>query len=120
MVVIILNFKENITSIPVYNDGIFEIYDIVQSNDVFPVEKIKSTGKSMYFEELSITDKLKFSAEERNINLTLKLRIPQTKELNTMNVLKIGNLYHKVYNVFHFTNAEGFRQTDLTLIEYKI
>ena len=36
-----------------------------------------------------------------------------------MNVLKIGNEYHKVYNAYHFTNNEGFKQTDLTLVEYK-
>lgn len=114
-----MNFKENITSIPNYIDGQFEIFNIIQTNDVFPVEKIVSTGKFMYFEELSITDKLKFSAEERDINLTFKLRIPQTKEISTMNVLKIADSYHKVYNAYHFTNSDGFKQTDLTLVKYK-
>lgn len=114
-----MNYKGNITQIPCYNDGIFEIFKITQSNDVFPTEKLESISKSMCYEELSITDKLKFSAEERDINLTLKLRIPQTKEITTMNVLKIGNEYHKVYNAYHFTNNDGFKQTDLTLVEYK-
>jgi hypothetical protein len=35
-----------------------------------------------------------------------------------MNVLKIGKEYHKVYNAYHFTNSDGFKETDLTLEEY--
>ena len=35
-----------------------------------------------------------------------------------MNVLKIGNEYHKVYNVYHFINDEGYKETDLTLENY--
>ena len=114
-----MHFKESITPIPSYNDGKFEIFEIIQTDDTYPIEDIKSTGNSMYYEELSISDKLRFSAEERDINLTMKIRIPQTKQITTMNVLKIGNEYHKVYNAYHFTNEDGFKQTDLTLTKYK-
>ena len=40
------------------------------------------------------------------------------KEITSLNVVKIGNEYHKVFNVYHFTNNDGFKQTDLTLEEY--
>lgn len=114
-----MNYKENITSIPTYNDGKFKLYKIMQKDSTYPEEYIKEvTNKSMWFKELSISDKLKFDAEQREKNLTIKIRIPQTKEITSMNVLKIGKEYHKVYNAYHFTNNEGFKETDLTLEEY--
>lgn len=114
-----MNYKENITSIPNQIDGVFEIFKIVQNDDIYPIEDIISTGKKMYFEELSVTDKLRFQAQEREIDITMKIRIPQTKQIDSMTVLKIGNCYHKVYNAYHFTNNDGFKMTDLTLTKYK-
>ncbi len=113
-----LNYKQSITKLPTYNDGVFEIFEIKTTDDTYSIEYLKSIGKKMYFEELSISDKLRFEAEQRDKNLTLKIRIPQTKEITSMHVLKIGNEYHKVYNVYHFTNSDGFKQSDLTLLDY--
>lgn len=114
-----MNYKENITSIPVYNDGKFKLYEIKQEDGVYPDEYIKEIpNKSMWFKELSISDKLKFEAEQRDKNLTIKIRIPQTKEITSLNVLKIGDEFHKVYNAYHFTNNDGFKETDLTLEKY--
>lgn len=114
-----MNYKEHITSIPTYNDGKFELYEIKQKNETYPEEYIKKvTNKPMWFKELSMSDRLKFDAEQREKKLTMKIRIPQTKEITSLNVLKIGKEYHKVYNAYHFTNNEGFKETDLTLEEY--
>ncbi len=114
-----INYKENITSIPTYNDGKFELYEIRQKDSTYPVECIKKIpNKPMWFKELSISDRLKFDAEQREKKITMKIRIPQTKEITSMNVLKIGKEYHKVYNAYHFVNNEGFKETDLTLEEY--
>ncbi|MCI8618134.1 MAG: hypothetical protein HFJ60_07910 [Clostridia bacterium] len=114
-----MNYKENITSIPTYNDGKFDIYKIEQKNEPYPDEYLKKVAnKPMWFKELSISDKLKFDAEQRDKKLTIKIRIPQTKQISSMNVLKIGKEYHKVYNAYHFTNSDGFKETDLTLEEY--
>lgn len=114
-----MNYKENITSIPTYNDGKFDIYKIEQKNEPYPDEYLKKVAnKPMWFKELSISDKLKFYAEQRDKKLTIKIRIPQTKQISSMNVLKIGKEYHKVYNAYHFTNSDGFKETDLTLEEY--
>lgn len=112
------NFKLNITEIPVYLDGSFRLFEIKQTEGHFPVEYVKDTEKNLWFQELSITDKLRFEAEERKKILTLKIRIPQTKEINSLSVLKIGDEYHKVFNAYHFTNKDGFPQTDLTLENY--
>ena len=119
-----MNYRENIlskkpTQLPVYNDGNFLIYEINQTKDVYPKEFLKLVKKeNMWFKELSISNNLKFEAEQRNIKITMKIRIPQTKEIDSLTVLKIGNNYHKVYNAYHFTNSEGFKETDLTLVEY--
>lgn len=106
-------------SIPVYNDGKFELFEICQSNNNFPIEYLKKvSNKSMWFNELSISDRLKFEIEERDKKITMKIRIPQTKEISSMNVLKIGKDYMKVYNSYHFVNSDGYPETDLTLEKY--
>ena len=113
-----LYYKQNITSLPTYNDGKFRLFEIKQTEDTFSVEYLHDTEKDIWFEELSISDRLKFEAEERNKKITYKIRIPQIKTINSLCVVKIGGEYHKVYNAYHFTNKDGFKQTDLTLEEY--
>ena len=113
-----LHYKQSITSLPTYNDGLFRLFEIKQTKDTYSVEYLHDTKYEIWFEELSISDRLKFEAEEREKKITYKLRIPQTKEINALCVVKIGNEYHKVFNAYHFTNKDGFKQTDLTLEEY--
>lgn len=106
-------------TIPTYNDGYFQLFRIKQGDEKYPVEKLVDTKEEICFEELSITDKLRFAAEQREINLVGKIRIPQTKEIDSLCVLKIGNDYYSVYNIYHFTNDEGYKQSDITLKEYR-
>ena len=113
-----LYYKQNITNLPTYNDGKFRLFEIKQTKTTYPVEYLHDTGYDVWFEELSISDRLKFEAEERKKKITYKLRIPQTKQINSLCVVKIGDEYHKVYNAYHFTNKDGIKQTDLTLEEY--
>lgn len=114
-----LNYKQSITSLPVYNDGYFKLFEIKQTKDKFAVEYLHYTREQpIWFEELSISDRLRFDAEEREKKITYKLRIPQMKEINSLCVVKINDKYHKVFNAYHFTNKDGFKQTDLTLEEY--
>lgn len=113
-----LYYRQNITNLPTYNDGKFRLFNIKQTETDFPVEYLHDTGKDIWFEELSISDRLRFEAEEREKKITYKLRIEQTKNINSLCVVKIGEEYHKVFNSYHFTNKDGFKQTDLTLEEY--
>ena len=113
-----LTYNQNITSLPTYNDGVFKLFQIKQTDDDFPLEYLKDTGEEIWFEELSISDKLKFEAEERKKNITYKIRIPQRKDITSLNVVKIDDTYHKVFNAYHFTNSDGYKQTDLTLELY--
>lgn len=111
-------FKESISKIPVYNDGKFNLFVIKQTETDFPIEYIIDLNNYMFFREISISDKLKFESDKRKVNLTLKIRIPQNKEINSLNVVKINEKYHKVYNAYHFINEDGYPETDLTLISY--
>ncbi len=113
-----LNYKQSITNLPTYNDGKFRLFEIHQTKTTYPVEYLKDTGKDIWFEELSISDRLRFDAEERKKKITYKLRIPQTKEITSLHAVKIGKEYNKVFNAYHFTDKDGFKQTDLTLEEY--
>lgn len=111
-------YKQTTTNLPTYNDGKFRLLEIKQTETIYPIEYLHDTEKDIWFEELSITDRLKFEAEEREMKITYKLRIPQTKQINSLCVVKIGDEYHKVFNAYHFTNKDGYQQTDLTLEEY--
>lgn len=125
-----MSFKQSITNLPTYNDGYFKLYQIKQKdlpNTAYPIEYLaefkdtKQTGRNyneIWFEELSLTDRLKFDAEERNKKITYKIRIPQMKEIDSFCVVEIDGKYNKVFNAYHFTNKDGFKQTDLTLEEY--
>ena len=113
-----LYYKQNITSLPTYNDGKFRLFEIKQTKNTYPIEYLHDREKEICIEELSISDKLRFEAEERSKKITCKLRIPQTKQINSLCVIKIGDEYHKVFNAYHFTNKDGYKQTDLTLEEY--
>ena len=113
-----LTYKQDITNLPVYNDGVFKLFQIKQTENKFPIEYLKNLNEEIWFEELSITDKLKFEAEERKKQITYKLRIPQRKDITALNAVKINNTYHKVFNAYQFTNSDGYKQTDLTLELY--
>ena len=113
------HFKQNITNIPTYLDGTFKLFAIVQDNGTFPIEKIKEIpNKEMNYNDLSISDKLKYDLSQRSSNVYKKIRIPQTREITSLNVLKLENAFFHVYNAYHFTNNEGYPETDLTLEEY--
>ena len=112
------NYKLNITTLPTYLDGYFELFEIKTDEGVLPKDYLKPTDLQFAFEFLSIGDRLRFEADARKIELTHKLRIDQTKMITSLHVVKIGTEYHKVFNTYHFTNKDGFKQTDLTLEEY--
>lgn len=123
-------FKPDITNLPTYNDGYLKLYQIKQKEKegtAYPIEYLvefedsKNTGinyNEIWFEELSLTDRLKFDAEERKKKITYKIRIPQLKEIDSLCVVEINGKYHKVFNAYHFTNKDGFKQSDITLEEY--
>lgn len=114
------NFKLNITQIPTYLDGYFDLYQIVQNeDDVFPIDKAKLVVELVPFELLSISDRLRFEADQREVELTYKLRTHQDKSLNSLHLVRLNDEWHKVYNVYHFRNKEGYPQSDITLVKFE-
>ena len=105
--------------VPTYNDGCFHLYRIKQTEDIYAKEYLEDLKGTVPFEELSISDKLRFNAEEREVYLTGKIRIAQDKSIDSLCVLKIGNNHYSVYNIYHFTNDDGYKQSDITLVKYK-
>ena len=119
MLVSTLNYKSNTSLLPTYLDGYFDLYVISTAETTsYPIEGITLVETNFPFEYRSIGDKLKFEADQRNIDITHKVRIPQTREITSLHVLKLGEEYMQVYNTFHFTNKEGYKQTDITLKRY--
>ena len=113
------HFGLNITSIPVYNDGSFFLFEISHTDDSFPVEKIKQLyDKPFFYQELSLTDNVVFENDKRDKKIVLKIRIPQDRDITSKNVLKINDEYYQVFNVYHFKNKDGYLQSDITLQEY--
>lgn len=104
--------------IPAYNDGKFSLFEITQGNKLYPQEVLKDTGISIWFNELSVSDRTKAELKQNEIEVTMKIRIPQYKKINSNCVVKIDNEYHRVFNVFHFKNKDGFPETDITLERY--
>lgn len=113
------HYKLNITELPTYFDGKYEVYKIKQTDDLRPKEYIESTKKTGYFDELSISDAIKFANESRQQKIVKKIRISQDKNIDSLSVLKIEKSFYKVFNAYHFTNNNGFKQSDITLEEYK-
>lgn len=113
------HFSLNITSIPVYNDGSFFLFEISHTDDSFPVEKIKQLyDKPFFYQELSLTDNIVFENDKRDKKIVLKIRVPQDRDITSKNVLKINDEYYQVFNVYHFKNKDGYLQSDITLQEY--
>ena len=50
-----LTYKQSITNLPTYNDGVFKLFQIKQTEETYPLVYIKDTGEEIWFEELSIS-----------------------------------------------------------------
>ncbi len=114
-----LHYNLNITTIPTYNDGIFFLYNLSHEDKIYPTEYIKLLYKDPFsFNEISLTDAIIFENDKRDKKILKKIRIPQDKEINSRNILKIDGVFYQVFNIYHFKNKDGFFESDITLQEY--
>ena len=114
-----LNFKSGITELPTYLDGYFDWYELIDNDGLYPEDRVRLKVKNFPFELLSFTDRIKFEADQRDIEITHKIRTSQNQEFTSMSLLKIADNWHKVYNTYHFFNKDGYAQSDITLIRYE-
>lgn len=102
---------------PEYTDGYFELCRIQQEkvND-FPLDVIKKTDMKIWFREISVFDRVKYEFEQGSKEITMKIRIPRYKEIDSKCACLIDGKTHLVYNAAHVESKEGFLETELTLI----
>ena len=91
-------------ALPEYTDGVLELYRI--END---------ESEDYPEEELAVYDTTRAKLSADSIEVTLKLAIPQYKQINSKCVCIIGGEQHEIYNVAHITTKDGFRESELTL-----
>lgn len=105
---------------PTYTDGRLRLYKIVadEEND-FPVEQLKDTKITIWYSELSVYDHMRYQMNQAGIEVTMKIRIPKAKEINSKCVCKIEGEMHRVYNVTHIKNKDGFPETEITLMKWE-
>lgn len=105
------------TQLPVYNDGIFHLYKI-KSGDSSYQKKLIDMEMDICFRENGIGDSLKSELKQNDIQVTTKITIPQYRIIDPEYVVEIDGIFHRVYNAYHSTNKDGYKETTLTLEEY--
>lgn len=105
-------------SIPAFNDGYFTLYHIKESDDV-QTKKALEKDIDIWYEELSVSDKLRSQLNSTDVDVAMKIRIPQYKKMDSLCVVKIADKYYKVYNAYHFTNNDGYKLSDVTLTNWE-
>lgn len=103
--------------IPEYTSGCFKLYRIGQNttND-YPVEELTDTGYEIWYREVSVFDKTRYQLEQGGKEVTMKICIPQYKEIDSGCVCVIDDVQHLVYNAAHVMDKNGNKETELTLI----
>lgn len=106
------------TELPEYTDGCLQLYDISEdTTQDFPKENIvKRSMSPIWFREISVFDRLRYEFEQSQKEITMKIRIPQYKEIDSRCVCIINGKQHLVYNAAHVRDKNGFPETELTLI----
>ena len=103
-------------AMPEYVDGALELYQIEEDNtEDYPIERIKSTGMTIWYRELSVYDTTRARLSADSVEVTMKVSIPQYKKVNSKCVCVIDGTQHEVYNAAHITTKDGFKETELTL-----
>lgn len=103
--------------IPEYVDGYFELFRIAQdTSSDYPREILEDQKMELCYREISVYDRTKYELEQGGKEVTMKIRIPRYKGVDSRNVCKIDGEYHIVYNATHVVNKDGFAETELTLM----
>ncbi len=103
-------------AMPEYTDGVLELLRIEEDcSQDFPVEKVRSTGMHIWYRELSVFDTTRAKLSADGIEVTMKISIPQYKQVNSKCICVIDDAQHEIYNVAHVTTKDGFKETELTL-----
>lgn len=102
-----------------YNDGYARIFHILEEDTLHPGYDLEDVGYDLWFEEISVSDRLRSTLNAADIDVKRKIRTPYDPNINAMTVLKIKEEYYKVYNSYYFKDKNGFQKLDITLVEWE-
>lgn len=106
------------TSIPSYTSGKIELFEENQTRGDYPIDYLKPLFVSIWYNEISIGDKLRFEFETRSNHEVRKIRIQQIPNIDSRYVIKLNDVYYRIFNIFHASNKNGFAISDITLTYY--
>lgn len=102
--------------LPEYTDGILHLYKV--KNDLscdYPQEVLEDTGLDIWYREISVFDKLRYEFDQGGKEITMKIRIPRYKGVDSTCICVIEDRQHLVFNAAHVLDKDGFPETELTL-----
>lgn len=103
--------------LPTYVDGCLHLYQIKddESKD-YPEEILEDRMMDIWFREIAVFDKVKYEFDQGGKEITMKIRIPRYKGIDSKCVCIIEGRQHVVYNAAQVKDKYGFPETELTLI----
>ncbi len=103
--------------IPEYTDGCFKLYKIKQDNSQdYPKDYLEDQKMVIWYREISVYDRVRYELEQGGKEVTMKIRIPEYKKIDSKCACEIEGQIHQVYNAAHIKDRFGFPETELTLI----
>lgn len=106
--------------LPEYTDGCLAIYRIKQdTGQDFPKTYIEDMNLRVWYREISVFDRVKHEFDQGGKEVTMKVRIPKFKGIDSECVCVIDGKQHLVYNAAHVKDKNGIDETELTLIRPK-
>lgn len=102
--------------LPEYTDGCLRLFRIRDdTSEDYPEEYLEDTKLDVWYREISVYDKVKYEFDQGGKEITMKIRIPQYKGVDSKCVCLIDGEQHLVYNATHVKDKYGFPETELTL-----
>lgn len=102
---------------PEYTDGAFKLYRIkTDTSKDYPEKYLEDTKTEIWYREISVFDRVRYEFDQGGKEVTLKIRIPMFRGIDSQCVCVIGKNKHQVYNAAHVKDKNGFPETELTLI----
>lgn len=102
--------------LPIYNDGILELFQVTESDDVYPRQILKPCDIKIWYRELNIYDNMKVQFNQNQLEVNLKVSIPQYRNIDSRYIVKINKKYYSIFNVVHVTTKDGIKESEMTLI----
>lgn len=103
--------------LPEYTDGCLRLYRIKEDTSKdYPEKYLEDAKLDIWFREISVYDKVRYEFDQGGKEITMKIRIPQYKGIDSKCICMIDGEQHLVYNATHVKDKYGFPETELTLI----